>query len=769
MSSPSQMSLAGYFDVVRRRKWMIVAIVLSCVIISVVLCVVLPKSYRSTTTVLVESQKIPESYVKSGMDGSIEGRLAAIQQVVMSRTLLSQIAEEFKLFMADMSSVERENVIAEMRKAIKVTKSLVGHARGPDTIEGFSISYAHTDPNTAMKVTEKLASHFIEENLKIREQMLEGASSFLEQELRLAESRLEEQEQAISTFKTKYMGELPQQTEANLRSLDRLQHDINAARDGIQAASNRGAMLEKQLIEARSNATSTLSVVGTGPASQGRNGDPLLLRLGELERTLATLSAEYRETYPDIIQARQEMAAIKAQLVVKYGDSRAEKDEKGEVKSESVNLMDPMLRDLLRQRDAVKSEVETLKERLRRLLELATQYEGRVERAPAREQELMILVRDYDNMQKNYQSLLEKRLNARLAENLEKRQKGEQFKILDPANLPVAPEKPNRDAILFGGILAGCGLGFGAAIGLEMFRPAFRRPDEAETTLGVPVLAVIPDFSSVFGWGEGAQQLPAPSGEQNQLQPRDRMPTGHRAVTQKGDVIFASWNLVVKWSPRSMVAEQFRVAATRMALMTGDQKSTVAVVTSALVGEGKTSTAINLSYVLAQELDKRTLLIDCDLKRPMVHAYTDTPQGPGLVDYLFGEQPLDMCIHKMDGVPLWILPSGLSRKGVVELSKIKQLSKVLETLRHRFDYILIDTPPVFPLADLNVLSGMADRLLLVIRAGRTGRDVVGEAYRALGTRCPANIVLTGVDTINTPQYMYHDQYRSYSAGKAKHA
>lgn len=760
MNSSAELGIHDYIGIVRRRKWLIASITTVSMLIALILCFVLPKSFRSTAMVLVESQKIPESYVKSGVEGTLEGRMNSIQQVVMSRSLLSQIAEEFKLFSPNMSSEDKESVVLGMRKSTRVVMAETGHARGKNTIEAFSISFAHENPVIAMKVTERFASQFIEQNVKIREQMLEGASGFLEQELRVAEARLEDQEGAISDFKSKYMGELPQQMEANLRSLDRLQMDVNATRENIQTVINRVAMLEKEVNEAASGVRTQGAVEPTS-TNQGRGGDPLIARLAELERTLTTLSAEYRETYPDIVQTRQEIEAVKDQLAAKYGVS------KDEVKPGSTKLIDPILRDQIRHRDEAKNELEVLKERLRRLIEQVKQYEGRVERAPAREQELMILIRDYDNMQKNYQSLLDKRLNARLAENLEKRQKGEQFRILDPANLPATPDSPNRPLILLGGLVVGGGLGFGFAFVMELLRPSFRRPEEAEGILGLPILAGIPSFATLPGAKWSTSGSPALSGP---ISPAEKKMKGlllsygregrngpsstalTKATSVQGE---ASWNLISKWWPNSMIAEQYRVAATRLALMSTGQKHSVALITSSVMGEGKSSTAINLGHVFAQGLDKKTLIIDCDLKRPAVSKYLAMAPAPGLADYWAGTHTIDACLHKMGDIPLWVLPAGTRSDRVIELSKVRQLKQLLDEIGPRFDQIILDAPPVFPLADLNFLSRMADVMVFVILAGKTSRDVVEKALKALRPQCQVGIILAGVESMSIPYYQYH--------------
>lgn len=753
MSATAELNIHDYWDIILRRKWLVLIILTGSMVIAAVLCVVLPKSYRSTTTVLIESQKIPASYVKSGVEGTVEGRLNAIQQVVMSRSLLSKVAEEFKLTNHNMSPIQHETVIEGMRKRTKVTTVRVGHAKGSDTIEGFSISFAHEDPMIAMKVTETFAAQFIEQDLKIREQMLEGASGFLEQELRSAQSKLEDQERLISDFKSKYMGELPQQIEANLRSLDRLQMDVNTARDNIQAAMNRVANLEKQVADATS--VGAQSQTPSDSTNQGRGRDPLITRLAELERTLTTLSVEYRETYPDILQTRQEIEAVKSQLAAKYGVSKAD------VTPGSANLIDPMVRDIMRQRDEAKNEVGVLKDRLRRLLDQIKQYEGRVERTPVREQELMILVRDYDNMQKNYQALLDKRLNARLAENLEKRQKGEQFRILDPANLPVSPESPNQLFILLGGLALGCGLGVGAAYASEMLRPAFRREEETERFLGVPVLAGIPSFNTLLGAREKltAASSPQLEGKKSFLLPyRGKGKADSVSETQVAEKVrppIVSWNVIAKWWPNSMITEQYRVAVTRLALMSREREHPVALITSSVMGEGKSTTTINLGHVFAQGLDKKTLIIDCDFKRPSVGRYLGVSAGPGLSDYWKGTCGIDACLHRVDEIPLWVLPSGTDGEQMFELSKIRQLEELINELRPRFDQILLDAPPVFPLADLNFLSRLADMMVFVILAGKTNRDVVEKALKALRPQCQVGIVLVGMESASIPHYRYH--------------
>ena len=771
MNASLSSTIQDYWDIAVRRKWLVVGAIVISLGISWTLCKVLPKSYRSTTLILVENQKIPERYVQGVVEGTVQDRLNLIQQQVMSHSALTQVIEEFKLDRDDAQRETREALMGKVRKSIKV--EIKGGGRG--RVDAFSISFAHEDPMTAKKVTARLASQFIEVNLRTREQLVEGASEFLDLELRSAKETVELKEQAIGDFKRKYMGELPGQLEANLRTLDRLQGEVPSIHEAMNNQNERLAAAKKAITDYQKTGTITQ------PGQAGR--DVLLARLKELKRNLATLSAEYKGSYPDILLLKQEIRQVKAQLAGRDVATEEEKipdTEYGD--SPAAATVDPYLQGLKKTHDEINAELEKLKNRLNRITAQTKEYEGRVERTPAREQELMILVRDYENMQRNYQSLLDKRLNARVAGNLEKRQKGEQFRILDTANLPGTPEWPDPLRIMLAGLALGCGIGYGSAFALEILNPSFRRPEDAEETLGCPVLAEIPTFELAYA-ESGERLLPAPSATDGSPTPRllqggqaSEGIQSARGTFPRGACSTSRWNtsagrlapelnLVSRWSALSVVAEQFRVAATRIVLMGAERTSTVLVVTSAVKGEGKSSTLVNLGYVLSHDLGKSTLIIDGDLKQPVMHTFAGVPFKPGLAELLHGDQPLDRCLRRLGESSLWIMPAGSIRSRPVDLAKMNQLSGILTELRPRFEYILVDAPPVLPLADMNVLSGLADVLVLVVRAGSTGRDVVSKALKKLEPAAPMGIILTGSWVDRMPYYAR--SYNYLEAGKAR--
>ena len=750
-NEPVSVVIQAFWAMIVRRKWLVMSSILAGVMVAGLLCLVLPKSYRSTTLILVEDQKIPEDYVKGIGGGSIEERVTMIQQQVMSRTLLSRTMEEFKLYEGQVEKAGLESAIEGMRKSIKVETVGTAGPRGR-SVEAVTISFSHENPMTAMNVTAKLASLFIEENLKVREQLVTGVSDFLERELHDAKQALEDQEQAISQYKSKHMGLLPEQMESNLRALDRLHTDLTATDELIHSLTDRVSLAEKSIKEYEASGATSGASGTSGTTSANHAGmDPLVGRLRELERILTTLlAAEYTETYPDIVETRQEIKSVKKQLAVKYGNPAEEKD--GDV----AKTFDPYMRELIKQRNELYVEVSSIKDRRRRLAEHIREFEHRVEQTPSREQDVMILMRDYANRQKNYQALLDKRLNAHVAENLEKRQQGEQFRVLDPANLPQTLDKPNRLLIMALGLLGGCGLGIGLAIGLDQVNPTFKRREEVERLPGIRMLAAIPNFHSKHHQLSQQAKSPLRSADVGSSLPAvqaGRCLPSWMSGARNEEALSSQLNLVAKWQPHSIAAEQYRMAASRLVLSTEGRGSTVLEVTSAIKGEGKTTTVVNLGYTLARNLGKKTLLIDCDFRHPGLHEYVTTPAW-GLIDLLDGEASLENCLSSIDEAPCSILSIGRIRESLNELTRIQQLKAILPKIRMNFDYVIINAPPVLPSASVGILASLADLHIMVIRAGTTPKHVVQQAFTMLRLSGEAHVILNAVEGQSMPSYMY---------------
>jgi polysaccharide biosynthesis transport protein len=402
-------------------------------------------------------------------------------------------------------------------------------------------------------------------------------------------------------------------------------------------------------------------------------------------------------------------------------------------------------------------EQELLRLRQARITSDIKKYESRIEGTTVHQQELMSIQRDYDNLQKNYQSLLEKKLAVGMAGDLEQKRQGTQMRIVEPASLPTWPEKPNLIMVMLGGVAAGCALGFGSAIGIEMLRRGFVSAEEIEITLGLPVFAVISHFESA--WPGGAKLtaettrrkdrlLALPGRRKEGLLVANGGPTAERGQVSVGP------ELVAMWYPRSAVAEQYRVAATRIGLMAGQQESTVIVMASALMGEGKTSTALNLAHVFARDLNKKTVLVDCDLKRPMVHAYAGMELSIGLSEVLLGEKQFEECLEYHEQLGVWILPAGIIQSGIAALTHVDRLSKLISNLREKFECIVLDAPPLLPVAESLLIVRMADVVAQVIRARTTPRDAVMSAMKMVGQERPMGVILNGVEAQDSP-YSYY--------------
>ena len=742
--------LRAYASMAWRRKWTIVGALAVTMTVAIIYCMLAPKLYRSETLILVEDQTVGQGYVQGVAEGNLEQRIFLIQKQVTSRGLLADVVKEFDLYPEIVREHGLDAAMAFLADSIMVDMVTGNQTRGNFTgrngIDAFTVSFLHEDPAIAMKVTGRIASKFIEQNLKSREQMAESNTEFLDSEVRAAKAELERREEEISRFKAKYLGELPQQIEANFRSLDRLQIEITAGNENIQRLSDRLALVDRAIQDYQRFGRTSLALT-SGPVEP----DPLFRRHKELREKLIKLQAEFWDTYPEVSLTKDELRNVEKQLVELYGP---------QVLKPGEAPPDPYLQDLTRQQSEIKSELALVKKRHHMLLAEQQDREKRVERAPEVEQNLLVLERDYGNVKNSYSSLLEKRLNARVVENLEKRQQGGHFRIVDAANFPRVPSFPNQRRILLLAFLLGGVLGIGTVLIQEQLNPQFRHPEDIEYMRGPQLLASIPDFSFELSQMMRKGFLPAynpPGGAMEQppivtaqLARWKRFMRHGKGKGQDREVGF-----VAKWWPNSVMSEQYRVAATRLALLNREKRSTVLAVTSAVKGEGKTTTTLNLGYTLARDLGKRTLLLDCDFGCPLPVGYLVTPSSWGLADLLLRDVPFEECLSGFGDAPCWIMPVGECEFTASDLLlKAERFNQILARCREQFDYVLINTPPILPLATMNMLEQHVDLLVLVVRASSTTQDVVKRALSSLRTNRPVHVVLNAVESKSLPYYMY---------------
>ncbi len=487
------LSSHDYLEIGIRRKWYIIVPLVFSILVSFAAYKHFPKVYKATTLILVLPQSVPENLVQPSITDNAITRLNTISQEIMSRTRLEKVIGEFNLYKGLREKAPMEEVVETMRKAIEV-KVQGEKEKKERPRNSFTISFEGEEPKTVMMVTNKLASLVIEEDLKVRESHAGGTSQFINKELLTMEDRLKRKEQEIRVFREKNMGQLPQQLDANLRILEQLQQQLRTIGERMRAADDRAIILQGQLEPLKKlepQGKSLQEALNTPRISE----DPVR-QLYLLKRELADMQTRLRKTHPDVIDLKKKIAMVESQLEGKR--ESLEEEEKITVKNLPPPWMDldtqRFYAHLTEQYDSALLEAKRLTEQAKDLKEQMNLYQSRIEDTPKKEQELVLLARDYDLLKTKYQSLLDKNLQAQMAENLERKLGGEQFRILDPAVLPEKPIKPNRNTILFAGGLLGIALGFGLAWFRESLDQSFHTVSDLEEDLRIPVLVTIPNL-----------------------------------------------------------------------------------------------------------------------------------------------------------------------------------------------------------------------------------------------------------------------------------
>jgi polysaccharide chain length determinant protein (PEP-CTERM system associated) len=468
---------------------------------------ILPPRYQSTTLILVEQPTMPKDYVTPNINDNLQERMQSMTQQILSRTNLLQIIDEFHLYSRKHAEPSPDDKVAAMRKDIDI--ELVRDGR--EQITAFNVSYTSRDPYVAQTVTGKLTNLFIDQNLEVRQKQSEDTTQFLEAQLEAARKDLATQEDKIRDFKALHMGEMPGQLNSNVQILQGLQAQLQNEENALNNAREQHVYLQTLADQYRATQGSVKSTDGTSV------GLPAIdEQLQKLRAQLFDLSSRYTDRHPDVRKLKQEIAkneTLRNQLLanLKKGGSDSATDGTGAAGSATDTTRIAMLAPVESQLRSNQLEINNREHSITMLKAKIEDYQARLNQEPIREQQLADLSRGYDQSKANYDDLLKKKNESKMATSMELLQQGQRFRVMDPPSLPQKPDFPNR--LKFCGMGLGVGLGFGLVVAgaFEMLDGRLHTAKEIKKLLPMEVIGEIPTIETTsdvnlakrkmwFGW-----------------------------------------------------------------------------------------------------------------------------------------------------------------------------------------------------------------------------------------------------------------------------
>jgi polysaccharide chain length determinant protein (PEP-CTERM system associated) len=469
------------------RKWLILASFVLVTTATIVVASRLPDRFRATTLILITPPQLSQEYVRATVTDKIADRLPSISQEILSRSRLERIIKDFNLYTDRRGPRLPEAAVELMRADIQV-----------ETVErsdSFRVSYQSSSPVLAMQVTERLAGLFIEENLHDRAVLARSTSEFLGGQLEDARRRLVEQERRLEAYRLAHVGEMPTQLQPNLQVIQSTQAQLQALSEALNRDRDRRMLVERQLADSQPEGSAERGATAVDAAGVAAQGTSAAARLNVALAELAALELQMTPRHPDVLRAKNLVARLE-------GEARKEAAHVPtasaipQAPTAAEIAMRSRVKELGAERESLDRQIAHAIEEEGQLRETLETYRSRVDAVPRRESELASLTRDYETLQSRYKSLLTKEEDSKMAENLERHQVGEQFKIVDPPGRPQKPYWPNRRLIDLGGAAGGLAFGVGLALALAFFDKSLRTETDVQAALDLPLLALVPPMMS---------------------------------------------------------------------------------------------------------------------------------------------------------------------------------------------------------------------------------------------------------------------------------
>lgn len=707
------MDLRLYLHIIRRRLWVLLAVIALALGAAIFLTSRMPNKYRAEATVVVNMQpgKILGQNVQefdAESSGWWQGTtfLKTQEEVLNSRQVARLAAEKMKPELRA-KLLDKPGTAANSEEDLETATELIAAMRevkpGKDSRK-FTISAVHTDPAVAAEAANGLLDAFVNYSLARRQDASTAAEAWLSARLDQLEDELKTAEQKLQDFKSKN----------GLLSLS-LQDQNSGLASRIMAFNKKLDELQMNRIELAAKISQLQRIKGSDPANDPSVlmvGNPILDELkksyAEQYRKLVELRAEYLEKHPKIQAQEAVLESVRREihreatlaLVVNEARYRVVITTEGEVR-----------------RALKKTENEAMN-----LGQMELEFK-RMERVASQKA-------------KYYEMVLARYVESGLAKKLNTNN----VQILDRAVAPPDPFSPRIHVNLAIAGALGLVLGLGLVFLLHFMDNTVKTQEDVEQLLGLPYLGLIPRITvgkKVRRQREAAEEGPPEDGSQLPISPD-----------------------LVQWqNPKSLVAEHCRSIRTSLLFMSPDEPLKTLLVTSSVPQEGKTTVAINLAISMAQSGD-RVVVVDTDMRRPRVHKSFGIRVEKGISAALLGEVGVEEVIHKTPIANLWVIPCGATPPNPAELLHTKRFDEVLEVLKGRFDRVVFDAPPVGAVTDPVILSKATDGTILVVKTGVTPRQLLAQTGRIIQD-VKANLLGVVLNDIDPERKVYGGYYQQY--------
>jgi tyrosine-protein kinase Etk/Wzc len=720
-------SVHDYLRIFYRRRWIIILTFFTTVIAATIFSFVINPIYEAKTTLMIEKDGGMQRSL-FGISGFMERETEINNQVeiLKSRSLAEEIVSRlqnsperarFDLLEALAEGASEDDLVEVLRDNLTIVP-----LRDTDIIE---IKYRAGTPWEAAYIANAYADRYYQRDLEFSRGEITEVRQFLKEQLSNIQGVLQDSEEELRQFKEREkVAALSEETEALVNQLADFEGLYNEAETSRDAAQKRLDYMTSELAKTKSTMVEDITQVSS----------PLIQELREEIANLEAIRAGfiargYTEDFDKMVEIQSQIEKTKAKMKEEATKLVSMDLAPENPLSYSQNLIDRIL--------SLQIEVSSLNAKAQALRDVVRTYEEKLQALPEKSLQLARLERTAKVNENIYLMMREKFEEARITEA---GQMG-MVRVIDRAKEPQRPIRPRKKFNLLLGTIIGLSLGLCATLLLDYADDSLKSIEEVERHTHLRVLGSIPQIRI-----------------SEKTKVRQRTPD----TSQEQEIRKIASRMVTHFEPKSPVSEAYRTFRTNIQFAQIEQPPKTLLVTSAGPSEGKSTTVANLAITMAQ-MGTKTLLVDADLRRPVLHSIFEYEKSLGLTDILLGNKELDKVLHELQVKNLNLLCCGTLPPNPSELLGSKAMKNLLEILRAKFEVILFDSPPVLAVTDAAVLGAQTDGVILVISSGETTRNAENRA-KTLLNNVRAQIlgaVLNNVKAEGRYGSYYHYYYHHY--------